>query len=463
MALTVKMPPRYRSNTGRFISNRAGRRALWQKLASGRVALRRTASRMAVRRLLAKRAVAGFGARTAARAVASGAGRSLTRFIPYVGAALTAADLGYTAYKYFKERNRKRGKVYGPGRLAGVNSYKRVAPSEKQNRTALNNAYQLSVEKSGTQTPSIAGIIGHSSISRTYALRCLMGALLRLILYRNGIKANSPTQNVTPMVTGTVIGIEFQYAGATNDGFSITITAPITFSQILDAFINGLNAKYDALSATLVPYDIRFRNIYITSPAVNNAPNTTTIDLINAKIQMWCMSSLKVQNRSLNSAGDDDIHDVDQVPLKVVNYSGYGTGLDSRYDFLGLGFNANQDCIIAASDPPLAGDAPLPSLLQGVRKYGYSDINPGDIKTDILKNNIYVSLDTLTRTIIGPRGNGNLRLPLGKYAFMHYEKTIEANNASPVAMSIAYENQLYISSKIILRANDLPIPEFIRS
>lgn len=355
-------------------------------------------------------------------------------------------------------------KRYGAGRWAGYVKRRKIKRKTKNRiRKKVNNSYQLSVEKSGTQTPSVCAVLGHSSISRGFAVRAVFGALLRMILYRAGVRATSPTSNITPMVTGTKIGVQFQYAGATNDGWDITITAPISFSAVLDAFINSFNTKYDSLSATLAPYDIRLRNIYMESPALANAPQTISIDLMNAKVSLWTSSRLKIQNRSLNTPGDDDANDVDNVPINVVSYQGYGTGLDSRYDFLGLGLCANQDCIIATSDPPLAGDAPLPALLQGVKKSGFTRIQPGGIKTDVVKAKIYVSLDTMTRHILGPRGNGNLRLPLGKFSFMHYEKTMEANNASPVSMNIAYENQLYINSKIILRANDLPIPEFYRS
>lgn len=454
------MPPRYRNSAGRYISRRAGRGQAWARMAGRLLARKRMGH---ITKFLGKRAAGSMAARVGARVAGGAALRTASKFIPYVGAALTAADIGYNAYQYFKGKP-KRGRVYNPGTSAGSFTRRSINSGDKRStRKQMHTAYQLSVEKSGTQTPSIAGIIGHSSISRQYAVRSLFGALLRMVFYRNGMKANSPSTNIIPLVTGTVVGIDFQYAGATNDGFSITITAPNTFTAILDAFISAWNTKYDSLSATLVPNDVRFRTIYVRSPAVNNSPNTTDLDLVNAKIQMYLSSALKIQNRSLNTAGDDDIHDVDQVPLKMVSYYGYGTGLDSRYDYLGLGFNANQDCIIATSDPALAGDAPLPALLQGVRKTGYTTLEPGSIKTSSLRQSVYLSLDTFTRQVLGPRGNANLRLPIGKFNFLHYEKTLEANNAAPVAMSIAYENQLYVSSKIILKHQDLPIPEFFRS
>lgn len=349
-------------------------------------------------------------------------------------------------------------KRYGAGRWVGYVKRKRVK-RKKLTRKRVNNSYMLSVEKSGTQTPSVSAVVGHSTISRTYGVRAMFGALLRFILYRIGVKASSPSNNITPMVTGTVIGIEFQYAAATNDGFSITVTAPITFTALLDAFINAWNTKYDSISAGLAPYDIRFRNIYISGTNTN----PVMLDLVNAKINLWCSSRFKMQNRSLNTPGDDDADDVDNVPINCLSYQGFGTGLDSRYDFLGLGFCANQDCIIQTSDPPLAGDAPLPALLQGVKKAGFHRLQPGNIKTDVLKHKVLMSLDNFTRYFLGPRGNGNLRLPIGKFSFIHYEKTMEANNASPVAMNIAFENQLYINAKILATNRDIPIPEFFRS
>jgi len=350
------------------------------------------------------------------------------------------------------------------GRFTGY--IKRSRLSRRKSRKIqkkANNSYMFSVEKSGSQTPSVSAVLGHSTISRVWGIRMIMGAMLRHLFYKAGIKCNSPTQAMTPMVTGTVIRFWFQYAGASNDNFSLSLTAPITFKECLDAALTAFDTKYDTLSATQVPYDLRFRNMSIESPLTAGAPMSINIDLVNAKLSLWCSSRLKIQNRSINSAGNDEADDVDNVPINCISYSGFGTGLDSRYDYLGLGLCANQECIISTSDPVLAGDAPLPSLLNGVKKSGFIRIQPGGIKTDVLKHKVVMSLDSWSRHFVAPRGNSNLRMPIGKFSFMHYEKTLEANNATPVAMSIAYENQLFLESKLLLTSNDIPIPEFVRS
>lgn len=359
---------------------------------------------------------------------------------------------------------------YGNGKWTGYVKRKRV--SKKKRKRVLKrsqNAFHLSVEKSGTQTPTVSAVLGHSTISRQYATRLLFGGLLRKILSRAGVKCSSPSAALTPMVVNTKVGMEFQYGAGTNDGFSITVGAvPITFSQLLDAFINEFNTKYDSIvtatPASPIHFDLRLRNIYITSTSADTAkPGNFHVDLTNAYINVYSTSRLKIQNRSINTPGDDDANDVDNVPINCVSYSGNGTGLDSRYDFLGLGFCADQDCIIKTTDPVLAGDAPLPALLTGVKKSGFLRIQPGGIKTDVIKHKINMPLDTYCRNLLGPRTNNNQRLRMGKFSFVHYEKTLEANNAAPVAMNIAYENQLFSTCKINVKYNDVPIPEFYRS
>lgn len=381
---------------------------------------------------------------------------------PMAGAAATA---GLGLYNYInrdKEVAAKRRR-FGNGRWTGYIKRKRVRNKRKV-RKVMNNAFQVSVERSFTQTPSVAGIVGHATGSRSTYLRAVFGAMLRRLFVRAGISCAIPSQNLFPMKIGTVITCTFTYGSTSNDGWSVSIgSVPITFTQVLDAFVSAFTGKYDALSATIAPGNIRLRNLTIEGTAVAGGVSTVSLDISDAKVSLWCTSRLKMQNRSVNTAGDDDADDVDNVPINCVAYSGYGTGCDSKYDYLNVNLCCDGNAVMSLSDPVNLGDAPIPQTFRGVRKSGFFRVQPGNIQTDVIKFKKMFTLDSIIRMLAIPRGDSNIRVPIGKFTFIHLEKTLEANNAAPVAMSIACENQLFIDCKFYMNNSDIPVPEFFRS
>lgn len=361
----------------------------------------------------------------------------------------------------------KKGRRYAAGRWTGYIKRKKLRNKRKIRKT-LNNSYQVSVEKSFTQTPTVSGIVGHATGSRQYYKRAVFGAMLRKLFVKAGISCTVPNAALFPMKVDTSITCTFIYGASTTDGFNVTIGAvPITFTQVLDAFVNAFNSKFDTLinvaGTRFVTGNIRFRILSIEGTAVNGGVNTVSLDISEAKISLWCTSRLKIQNRSINTPGDDDADDVDNVPINCVAYSGYGTGTDSKYDWMGTSLNCTQDCILNIADPTNLGDAPIPQTFKGVKKSGFFRVQPGNIQTNVIKFKKVFTLDTLMRILGIPRGDAQMHIPFGKFTFIHLEKTLEANNAAPVAMSIACENQLYIDAKMFMNSSDIPVPEFTRS
>lgn len=358
-----------------------------------------------------------------------------------------------------------RGKRYGAGRWAGYFKTKRISPKRKRKaQRKMNSSYMISIERSFVQTPTVSGIVGHATSPRGYMTRAMFGAMLKYLFGRMGVKCDPPTAAVTPWANNSTITFTFTYGATTNDGFTATIASGATFTQIIQAVQNTWETKYDSLSATVVPTNLRFRTMeYRTTDLVTLGLPSLTLDISNAKIGYWISSRLKLQNRSLNTAGDDDANDVDNVPINLVQYSGYGTGCDSKYDYLGVSLMTDGNGIMNLSNPAELGDAPIATTFEGVKRTSFSRLQPGQIKTNVIKYKKNFRLDNLSRILAVGRGDANIKMPLGKYSFLHIEKTLEANQTTPVNMNIACENQLFINCKFYLNHSNIPIPEFVRS
>lgn len=384
---------------------------------------------------------------------------------PALGTAMSLmlSQLGATSSTQSQTTSSGR-KRFGAGRWTGYVKGRRIKRKRKRRVKATNNAsYQFSVENSWTATPSVSGLVGHSTFSQATGFQMIFGSLLRKLFIANGIWCSVPTSNVTPMALNTVITFEFMYAG-TPDGFSYTVNpVPATFNSILDGVIAAFQTKYDALAATLASGNIRFRRMSMNAPADVLSAGARAIDLQNASITIWANSRLKMQNRSINSAGNDQADDVDNVPLNCVMYETNGTGTDSKYDFFNIRINANGYHSFNKADPDLFQDAPIASHFRGVKKTGFYRLQPGGIKTSVIKSGRTYSLDYLTETVCRGRADANVRLPIGKFRFIQYEKTIEANQASPVAMSLAFENQVFVAATISLGNKDQVVPRFVRT
>lgn len=370
------------------------------------------------------------------------------------------------------QRVRPKGKRYGNSRWTGyvrATKYKRRRSAKRTSRS-IDYGYQVSAERGGSVAPTLSGLVAHATSPRVMVQRAMFGSLLRLLFKKANVQCNPPNAAVYPLVTDTVIEFDFVYGATTGDGFSMTITAGATLTQIVDAAISAFNAKYDALAANVVPGNLRFRTMILRAasgtPSVP-ASGSVFVDLNNCKLAFWCTSRLKLQNRSITTTGENESDDVDNVPVNCVVYEGYGSGTDGRYNYgqpnpVAIATDTTTG-LLTVSNPENMLDAPLPVMFPGAKRSGFFRIQPGSIKTHVLKYRKTISLESLCRMILIPRGDTRFIIKLGKFGMVHFEKTMESNQSSPVAMNIAFESQLFMSVKAFTNYSEKAVPEFIRS
>jgi len=190
-----------------------------------------------------------------------------------------------------------------------------------------------------------------------------------------------------------------------------------------------------------------------STPAKPITTNRHYIKLEQSKIHVDCKSSLKLQNRSIGSEGNDEADDVDNVPIYGRQYFGKGTDFmhvsatnlgTSRQprsftvsNLDGLIFNDNTDNVNALREPPLPGE------IIGVKSATKARLDPGEIKTSNLSWREKIKLNTIYPTFI-PASSATARVKRSTYGtstFFGLEKMI---NTGTVGMKIAYENQFRI-------------------
>lgn len=126
------------------------------------------------------------------------------------------------------------------------------------------------------------------------------------------------------------------------------------------------------------------------------------LDLTRARIHFHVKQSLKIQNRTINTSGNIEADDIDNVPLYGRSYEGPGNGavyypmVDT---YLTAGASGQQP-ITASTNTALIGpnanattfatlssmfkEPPLPSQLTKVSKAGKLHLDPGQIKTSVI-------------------------------------------------------------------------------
>jgi len=169
------------------------------------------------------------------------------------------------------------------------------------------------------------------------------------------------------------------------------------------------------------------------------------VDLQDGKITFYSKSALKVQNRSVALAADNEADDVNNVPIYGKLYHGIGNGaLQRSIDNIKF---VNGPAL--ANNVAVAGDAfanfsepPDASEFTHVTKFMKAYFNPGQIKTSVLsfKTNINVSLFFNTMIQYYTGNSTEQYLKIGIFRMFGLERVIAklAGEDTP-AMKIAYE------------------------
>lgn len=177
-----------------------------------------------------------------------------------------------------------------------------------------------------------------------------------------------------------------------------------------------------------------------TTPAVP-AQMLYRKDLRKARLQYFCKSSLKIQNRTVNVAANDESDDVDNVPVYGKTYSGIGDNFTFKNDNIAADKTSG---VIIRFGTVSNGLAEPPSMTQmiGVKKIGKAHLDPGQIKTSVENYSTSMSMQTIIdlmqrdqNVVVSASKNRQ-----GKFTCFIFEKMIQAVATTTInSIKIAYE------------------------
>lgn len=187
----------------------------------------------------------------------------------------------------------------------------------------------------------------------------------------------------------------------------------------------------------------------------NNAPIIKRrYDLSRAKLQFKCKSTLKIQNRTVNSVGNVESDDVDNVPLYGKSYEGNGNFVRTRPSggsssdemttigpspALNVGMITYEAQFTAPSSGNPLAEPPKVSQLYNVRRNGKIHLDPGEIKTSVLYHTINISVNSFFRKFVY-KGAIVPETMFGNYRIFAVEKMLKTTLETDVSqMKIAYE------------------------
>lgn len=212
----------------------------------------------------------------------------------------------------------------------------------------------------------------------------------------------------------------------------------------------------DQLNAVLALADgqtgLQFTSMKLDRGSATDQPTRVFyIDLTKMKIKVYNKSSLKFQNRTINTSGNNEDDDVDNVPLYGKMYTGSGNYIMT-----------NENGIVHGTASPSSGSdlySPVVTVkftagplqepqsitsLQKVSQLAKVHLDPGQIKTNTLVYQKVFKLNFLVQALARTgsditAGTSNM-INFGKFAFIHLEKMLQAVATTDVnAMNVAYE------------------------
>jgi len=294
------------------------------------------------------------------------------------------------------------------------------------------NGCFVTKETGGLLTSDYSRYIGHASFGPIELVRDMTFlALVKHVLFKSGFVCKDMDDALTA-VPGTGVAsadiFTMHYKLSHSSIAYLTHSIGVTTKSLKD-----MGDEWAAWYQSVATTDLVLVSFTYKPDNAANAMSRQVVHLDNAKVNFDIKSTLKLQNRSVNSTGNDSTDDVDNVPLYGKSYMGKGTGTtvvgEHGFDTDLYPFIADRQFGIINHDGIYTRDAePLaPETVLKATRTGKAKLDPGEIKTDVLSYKGGFNLNTfLTKTIFytGPYSEYPLKT-IGNFKFFGLEKMLE--------------------------------------
>jgi len=305
--------------------------------------------------------------------------------------------------------------------------------------------------------------VGHTSAALDVLRFHMWRVIVKGLMDKAGHVIRSFNDNcVTAFVTpGDLFVVQYAVGDGATLQVDFTVLVGSLWSNVVTAF---------AESATLRAEGVILKNIIYT-PTVNAGSTTqdsapVRLDLEYSYIRMYCKSTMKLQNRTINSSGNNEADDVDNSPLYGRTYGGNGNGaiVSGRY-----GSSVQAQLLANRSTGYILGSAndnaePWHQMyFQFVTQQGKIHLDPGQIKTSVLvhRKNIHVNVLWKMCTDAVQSASAKSRSSLGKFRFFGIERMIDTGTAEQIVVGL--EINSYVNMSLYSRIPRMTEPIFVRS
>jgi len=395
--------------------------------------------------------------RQAARAARS-AGQRVSRLAMQYGArgmfGAAGAKIGQkavdyaasNAYKKLSAKPKSRG--YGAGRSGGFLKSKRKVTKKSFKKTA---GYTFTGEYGGVGTSANVGTIGHTTMPIGPVMRVVWGAVIKQLLEKAGVQIDTTTIALDGRGLSTTDSFRLVYqtsADAVQTVSTTTYVAAQTLANLADYF-GDAGRPWVATSTNAD--QIRFISIQlVVGVGAARFIRSSFIRLDECRLSLSSKSALKIQNRTVVGAGDDEA-DVNNQPIFGKSYSGKGTGADWRDAYPGCWQGSIVTGVMSGDDGTVGTmvDIPDPTTFKNVTKSGKMKLEPGELKTSVLNSRVSIDFNKFW-SIIYPMGVGitlRIRKDIGDYRFFIYEKMLDTGAVYNMVLAFEHNIDMFCSIK----------------
>jgi len=342
----------------------------------------------------------------------------------------------------------------GTARSAGfLKTRRKVRHGKKITRARISakGVYET-LERSEVVTATDVQYIGHASAPNERVRLSMYRAFVKALSLRLGFPIKSFSDMIEQGTVGDVWRIYTRDSQEPSSGYVSYDFIYDTDGTLYQDIVNTWEADMVLANPQITLISLEF------IPEEGSKLAFKKISLLNASVLIDSKSDLKIQNRSVTDAGDDEI-DVDNVPVYGKSYWGRGTGTNyaGGADAGENQFVANRYGVIKKTDAGLnhLREPPFGQLFEKVKREGRIRLDPGHLKTSVLKTRQKMSIGTLVRYIYEGAAGANTykRGNLGEFRIFAIEKMIQPSGDSSV-ITLAYEHNLLLGMTLLLGKTD---------
>lgn len=230
--------------------------------------------------------------------------------------------------------------------------------------------------------------------------------------------------------------------------YDYTIAVGNTFNSLIGAFGNASRPWFTVTESGQPNLD---QLIFI--PSATSPYPRVTMDLRNTYISIIGVSHLKMQNRTINTVGSTEADEVDNMPLYGKSYQvksnqahiAAASMNNIQSDFVTDGSGLAVET--SSTGGGLPQEPPQPSFWRGVKGSGKIHLDPGQLKTSVVKAVVKGNVNSVLWKINGISNytlpGSARRLNWGKMNFFALEKMINSDSTRPILVSVEMNSSMY--------------------